>query len=71
MAAQTITIAMLFGLVLVWYYYLATEEEIDLYYNPIFRAFVTITLGFIFYRLRFPEKYLTVEKYGARMAYIS
>ena len=71
MGAQAVLITMLFGMVLIWYYYLAKPEEIELYYDPIFKAFVNILIGFIFFRGRFPERFMLEEKYGPRLAYFS
>jgi hypothetical protein len=68
---QATTIIFDFILVIIWYYFLASEDEIELYYDPIFEAFLTIFLGFVFYSLRFPEKFVSEKRYGTMLAYIS
>ena len=67
---QVLTILALFIFVIVWYYYIASDEEIKLFFWPLFYSFLYSLIGFIFYRSKFPEKYIKEKKFGKRIAWV-
>jgi len=71
MTMQVITIVFLFGFVVVWYFNIATEVEIKLFFWPFIHSFGLSAVGFFFYRTRFPQKYIKEKKCGKCMAWTS
>jgi len=59
-----VTILLCYGLAIGWYFFLATPEEVSLFFGPLMMSYVWLALGFAFYHFRFPECYFTTEKVG-------
>ena len=63
-ALNVFTIMSLISVVLVWYLIFASPEEIDLFLVDFLLSLSYLIIGFIFYRTRFPEAYITERTYG-------
>ena len=70
-ALNVFTILSLISVEFVWIFAFATKEEINMFIPDMLISFSYLVIGFIFYRTRFPEAYLTREKWGKNVAYAS
>lgn len=70
-ALNVLTILSLVSVGFIWLFLFANDEEISMFVPDTMISLGYLIIGFIFYRTRFPEAYLTEAKFGKTVAYVS
>jgi predicted membrane channel-forming protein YqfA (hemolysin III family) len=66
---QVSIVGFCFTLAICWYLYFANQEELDIFFQPLMMSYVYLLIGFVFYMTKFPECFVSKERFGPKVAY--